>query len=351
ENELGVKWLEPGDRGIVYTPAKTLTLGEGTYDWTPKLSQRFLRSNSWRWKYVEERQEAIPASMRITRAEADKRYMNELLWLRRMRMGRNLILHYGHAFTRYWEKYGKTHPEYFAMSPDGKRFPYANGGKPDRIKICPSSEGLQKKMVEEWAKRHAKDPDKNKTINVCENDSGGYCHCPACMKLDAPMKKGEKFGDFMTDRYIHFANGVLEKARKVDPEVKAVMYAYSVYRYPPRKTKVSDGVVLGFVPRLMQPVGELDGNYNKWRMAGGKDMFLRPNDMHIDTGMPMGFEKKMFDNFKIGIKNGIIGTDYDSLHSYWPTSGIANYILARAHIYPERSFEDWEKEYCSAYGA
>ncbi|MEA2011643.1 MAG: hypothetical protein U9O87_00955 [Verrucomicrobiota bacterium] len=59
----------------------------------------------------------------------------------------------------------------------------------------------------------------------------------------------------------------------------------------------------------------------------------------------------MFDNFKIGVDNGIIGTDYDSLHSYWPTSGIANYILARAHIYPDKNFKDWENEYCSAYGA
>jgi hypothetical protein len=109
-------------------------------------------------------------------------------------------------------------------------------------------------------------------------------------------------------------------------------------------------VVLGFVPPLMQPLSELDGNYKKWRKAGAKEMFLRPNDMHIDTGMPMGFEKKMFENFQVGIKNGIIGTDYDSLHSYWPTSGIANYILARAHIDPEKSFEDWEREYCSAYG-
>ncbi|MCK5845262.1 MAG: hypothetical protein KAG97_11185, partial [Victivallales bacterium] len=101
ENELGVKWLEPGDKGIVYTPANTLTLREGYYDWTPKLSQRFLRSNSWRWKYVEERQKSIPAAMRISRKEAEKRYADELIWLRRMRMGRNLILNYGHAFTKW----------------------------------------------------------------------------------------------------------------------------------------------------------------------------------------------------------------------------------------------------------
>ncbi|MEA2012198.1 MAG: DUF4838 domain-containing protein, partial [Verrucomicrobiota bacterium] len=274
ENEFGIKWLEPGDKGIVYKPSRTLTLRENNYNWTPKLSKRAIRSNSWRWKYVKNRQKSLPVSMRISQSEAEKHAMNELIWLKRMRMGRNLILNYGHAFTKHWEKYGKSHPEYFAMSPDGKRYPYANAGKPDRVKICPSSEALQNKVVEDWSRRYDKDPERNKTINVCENDSGGYCHCAECLKLDAPLEKNEKFGEFMTDRYLHFANEVLKKARKKDSEVKTVMYAYSVYRYPPRKTKVADGVVLGFVPRLMQPLKELDGNYKKWGNAGAKEMFL-----------------------------------------------------------------------------
>jgi hypothetical protein len=163
-------------------------------------------------------------------------------------------------------------------------------------------------------------------------------------------KEGEEFDSHMTDRYIYFANEILKEARKKVPGTRAVMYAYSDYRFPPRKIKVSDGLVLGFVPRLMMDPEELNRHYLDWRKAGAKEMFLRPNDMHIDTGLPMGFEKKMFENYKIGIKNGIIGTDYDSIHSFWPSSGIGIYILARGHIYPDKSFEELEDDYCSAFG-
>ena len=44
------------------------------------------------------------------------------------------------------------------------------------------------------------------------------------------------------------------------------------------------------------------------------------------------------------------GTDYDSLHNYWPSSGIGNYILARGITDPDKSFEYWENEYCNTFG-
>lgn len=65
----------------------------------------------------------------------------------------------------------------------------------------------------------------------------------------------------------------------------------------------------------------------------------------------MGYEKQIFDHFQLGIKNGIIGTDYDMLHNFWAANGIADYILARAHTDPAKSFGYWENEYCSAFEA
>ena len=79
-------------------------------------------------------------------------------------------------------------------------------------------------------------------------------------------------------------------------------------------------------------------------------MFQRPNDMHINTGLPMGIEEILFKHFQVGYQNGIIGTDYDSLHRFWETTGIADYILARAHIDPTKGFQHWFDEYCAAFG-
>lgn len=38
------------------------------------------------------------------------------------------------------------------------------------------------------------------------------------------------------------------------------------------------------------------------------------------------------------------------MHNCWPATGIADYILARAHEDPSKSFGYWEKQYCSAFG-
>ena len=346
ENELGVHWIEPGDKGICFKKKTSLDFSEKNFAWKPSLKMRQLRSSAWEWRHLKDEQKDVPVEFRVTEAEAKKKDTDEKVWLRRMRMGRSITLNYGHAFTRWWETYGKSHPEYFAMNEKGERKPW---GKPDRIKMCVSSKALRDEIVNQWLSRYKENPDANQTINVCENDSGGYCRCPECMKLDVPVE-GEAFGTNLTDRYIWFANHVLREVRKHDPNIRAVMYAYSVYRFPPRREKVDPGVVLGYVPGFLVPPEELKKFYGDWRKAGAKEFFLRPNDMHIDSGLPMGFEKKMFDNFKIGIENGIFATDYDSLHGFWDTSGLANYIIAKGHVYPEKPFEYWEDEYCSVFG-
>lgn len=343
ENELGVKWIEPGDENIVFTPAPILSLTERTFDWTPRLAQRELRPNS-AWKNMADT--ALPRAMAYSREERLKKDYDQRLWLRRERMGASLMLNYGHAFTDWWEKYGKIHPEYFAyVKAAGKRGPYADGAKPDRVKMCVSNRALHRQIVGDWLKNGA-----TGTLNLCENDSAGYCECPECLKLDAG-KDGEPFGECLTDRYVWFANEVLKLARRSVPDAKGVMYAYSVYRFPPRREKVSDGLVIGFVPSCLRENDKLDADYKAWRAAGAKELFLRPNDMYLDPGLPIGFDKKMYESFKVGMDNGIIGTDYDALHGFWEVSGLGDYALARGNVYPEKDFDYWEDEYCSTFGA
>lgn len=338
ERELDVKWLEPGNENIVYKPTAKLSLQTGSYTWIPQLTMREIRPGYGRVNAD------IPAELQISKQQLIQKRQETQLWLKRMKMGRSRIFSYGHAFTKWWDQYGKSHPEYFALNDNGQRKPWSVS-QPDRIKMCVSNPALHQQIVDNWLKSRGT----SNIINVCENDSAGYCRCAKCCALDAP-KPGEKFGDNMTDRYIWFANQVQRLARKKVPDAQAIMYAYSVYRFPPRKIKVDDGVILGFVPKLPTLNSELEKYYQSWQKAGAGQLFLRPNDMHIDTGMPMGFEKKMFDNFKICMKYGAFGTDYDSLHNYWQTSGIANYILARAIADPDKSFEHWESEYCDTFG-
>lgn len=348
EKEFGIRWLEPGDRGIVHPAASSgkLRLAAGGGSWTPgRLIQRQIRTGYSNWNsYSARTAPELPEAFRQSREQYEKEFDAVRVWLKRQRMGNSYPLNYGHAFTRWWELYGREHPEYFAMQEDGVRRP-EHARQPDRVKLCVSNPAVHDRIIADWRKSGTA----SKIINVCENDSGGYCRCPECLKLDARLEH-EKFDDNLSDRYVWFANAVRRKAAAVEPDVSVIMYAYSCYRFPPRREKVDPQVIIGFVPSMLE-LDKVDRMYRDWRRAGAEKLFLRPNDQHINSGLPMGFEKQMFDHFQTGIRHGIIGTDYDSLHHFWPASGIADYILARAHAAPEKTFEHWEDEYCSAYGA
>ena len=344
EQQLGFLFLAPGDRDTAYTVSRKLELTEGKFSWDPgRLVQRGMRFD---YGSFRSRTKANLSNMpkfyqdKYKKDYAEKDY-ETLLWLKKMRQGRSVGYGYGHAFTQWWKLYGKTNPDFFALR--GRvRTPRKD---PARIKMCVSNPKLVQKIVDLWK---AKKPRPN-YINVCENDSGDYCECENCRKLDVAPAGAADWNKNLTDRYIHFANSVAREAKKIDPNVKITFYAYSVYRFPPQKFRVDPSIIIGFVPSMMS-IDKVQEQYEGWRRMGATMMFQRPNDQHISCGLPMGIEKRLFDHFQVGYRNGIIGTDYDSIHRFWETTGIADYILARAHVYPERTFEEHFNEYCSAYG-
>ena len=355
EEQLGVLYKAPGPLGISYTPAPVLKLKEGKYNWVPVLTHRYLwpdrnnrtakrYDNKEYWEKIK-RTGIVPAEfVPENKAEYQKKMFESWLWLKQQRMGRSVNYAFGHAFTWWWAKYGKTHPEYFALV-NGKREPRYKA-QPDRVKLCVSNPAVWKQIVDNWAAQKSR----GKFINVCENDSGNYCECKNCRALDMPPAPGMKWDRDLSDRYIYFANNVLRLARKIDPEVAVCHYAYSVYRYPPRREKVDPAIYIGFVPSMFE-IETLPEMYKKWYEAGARKIFLRPNDFHVTTTLPMGFEKQMFETYKVGVKYGVIGTSYDSLHGFWDIAGLGDYVIARGNVDPSRDYEHWFKEFCSVYGA
>ena len=354
EQQLGVLFKAPGPLGLSYTPAAVLKLKEGKYNWVPAMTYRYLwpdrnqrgarrYDNKKGWQ-EDKKLRILPAEfIPATKAEYEKKMFETLLWLKQQRMGRSEHYSFGHSFTRWWAMYGKNHPEYFALV-QGKRQPRFKG-MGNRVKMCVSNPALWKQIVANWAKN----PQRGRFINICENDSGNYCECKNCRALDMPPRPGKKWDDDLSDRYIYFANNVLKEARKIDPNVAVCHYAYGVYRYPPRREKVDPSVYIGFVPSLAE-LEELPAMYENWYKAGVRKIWLRPNDFHFATPLPMGFEKRMFETFKVGIKYGVIGTSYDSLQGFWDIAGLGDYLIARGNVDPSKDYEHWMKEFCSIYG-
>ena len=342
---LGVRWLEPGAKGIAYTAQDALVMPLTQSAWWPVLAQRTLRmSNSGA---AQGRTATFyPPKLMLSEAEVQAEILDGLVWLRRMRLGQNHKMNYRHAFGDWWDKYGTTNPEFFALTDRKKRAPIH---QPNRIKMCVSSTGLVHEVVARWLREGGSRV--NPEINVCENDGGyGFCQCDACRALDVSLP-GEAFGTHLTDRYVHFANAVLTEARKHDPQVLVMFYAYSFFNMPPRRERLLPGVVPAIVPPFPLTAEDLRAFYGAWKRAGLTRCVLRPNDFHVDTGLPMGFEEALFDRLQVALEHGAEGIDQDSIHNHWACSGLAYYVQARAIAEPDKTFEHWEAEYCATFGA
>lgn len=342
EKQFGVLWTEPGDVGIYFPKGTRAVMQTGSGRWHPgDMRQRVMRSGMA--KSVKEYNEDLPEPFQLSEADFENFRNDTHTWLKRQRMGNNMDAAFGHAFTNWWKDYGVEHPEYFALV-DGKRQPKS---APDRVKMCVSNPALHRQIVANW---QAREP-LSAFINVCENDSGNYCECDACRALDMPPAPGKNWDEDLTDRYVYFANQVSALARQIKPDVTVCFYAYSVYRFPPRREKVGSDMLIGFVPGGVFDYAETAVMYDSWRVAGATRLFLRPNYQHIDCGLPMGFEKLYVELLKLGFEKGIIGSDFDSMHNFWPTSGMGDYMVARMLNNRELTYAQLLDEYSQIYGA
>ena len=282
-------------------------------------------------------------------------------WRARMRDGRHGVPRYGHAFGAYWSRFAKTHPEFFGMRLDGKRFPpdapndmtnpavYA-GNMAAAIAMCVSCDGLVDQLIEDW-----KAAGTNEYINLCENDATGAnrCHCPKCEALDEPQPPGSTniWQNWFADRYVDFSNRVMERARKVRPDAKACFYAYNMTELAPRRVRTVPGVSVGVVPTVFTQ-DRIRKYLRDWKAAGFNDFFYRPNRHYYYCCyfLPMGNEKYFYDIFDVVAAENPIGFDYDSGPNLDVFNFFRDYLIYKAMQDRSKNFAYWENHYCEAFG-
>jgi hypothetical protein len=366
EGELGVRWVEPGDFGTVVPKPGALKLAVGKHRWVPELKMRKIRMRDR--VLAELPKLAIKGDLarfdgfRRTLEEQNADAREGMEWQQRMRMGSYDCPLYGHAFTKWWDRFHATHPDYFALTHLGKREPVPDprpveAKTPEApftlrernfVKLCVSNPKVVEQVIQDWLPRK----DLTRYLSACENDMPfGFCRCEGCTKLDVP-KEGERFGMHLTDRYVWFANQVAREARKHRPDAAVTMYAYGPAEQPPRREKLDPNVVLGLTPTCFD-LPTLGRWFEGWRAAGATAMIIRPNFhwYYATLSLPLGHEKQMFDVFQLSVKSGCIAADFDSIKRNWPMTGFFNYVLARAIADPSQPFEKWEEQYLSAFGA
>lgn len=324
EDELNVRW--PWNHAISAPGQKIIQVKNREGCWIPQLKIREIRDYSGKKKQ----------------------------WHARLRAGSHNAPPYGHAFTDWWDKYGKDHPEYFALN-YGKRQPTIIGAdKMDvavsfttpmkrKIALCVSNDAVADLIIKKWG-------GKRQYINICENDAPDAlsCHCEKCRALDA-LKPGEKFYHNLADRYLVFAHKILKRAKAVRPDARVSMYAYNASQDAPRRERPDKDVVLGIVPTEFA-MDRIQAYVGSWKKAGMNEFYYRPNrHFYYRTPVTTGYEKHFFDLFRYLCRQNSIGFDYDSPDMPRLYDAFCDYVIFKGMQDPSRDFDYWEKHYMKAF--
>ena len=348
ENELGVKWIWPGDDGYLFTPQTKVKLPKRKEaSFISKLATARFRVGSRSpcgpsFKECSKFVPGLPEEILSSDPElARKKFEERLIWRCRMRLQDSDPFSYGHAFINWKARFGKKHPEYLALV-DGVRG-NVRGERDTFVHLCVSNEGTVDQIIDDWLASGT-----NRYLNVCENDGTAYCQCSECEKFDVNLPADGKL-IHRTDRYVQFWNRIAEKAIAIRPDVRLIAYMYNEYRLPPRKQKLKhgDSILLGAVPSMMDDTTAL---FNGWKAMGAKRFFLRPNHHHFLGSIPRGMERYLYRNFRESLDVGVIGFDYDAPANRF-VMDIEYYITAKMLQDPDMDFEKACDEYYSGYGA
>ncbi len=323
DRDMGVRWLWPGKSGEVVPKRRAFA--------------------------IRDRDETVLPRFRFSGLRTDR--AEERLWMRRMRMHDADGLSYGHAFESWAARYSREHPDWFEMSKSGVR----QFGK----SMCVSNPGFQKQIVDNWWAEQKDNPGRRRNVNICENDGPGACCCPSCLAWDGPDPGWPRPTPYdnvhnVSQRYARFAMAVLNLAREHDPNAEVTAYAYSNLTFAPTGVKLDKAVLIGYVPDVFFPrtAEQQEWVHRQWKgwADSGASLFMRPNYLLHGYCMPVNWTRQLAGDFQFFARNGMVGTDFDSLTGMWSTMGQSLYVLGRLHVNPEAPVDKVLDEYYQAFG-
>lgn len=364
EEIVGLRYLWPGELGLVTPRHSTLALPKLDRTFTPRIAQRKIR-----WPSRNDRLDDGLAYLGFTPEDYDARFARALGkseglpdWMDWQRLGGSLELVGGHSFGNAWDKYHREHPEWFALQPNGSRD--LSRSTPERARLCKSNlaliDALARDKIEELKKSGAK------SISLAPNDGGRatFCVCESCRQLDPPDGRKITLTDFtasppkdyeavaLTDRMVWFWNRLAERIEAEVPDSRFVVYAYSAYKSPPLREKLHPRLAVFFVGvsyESDQARRQAREDWNRWAAMSGK-LVWRPNLLLYGRreGVPSVFIHKLAEDLGDFADHGLLGTDFDSIMHHWATEGLNTYVLARLLWDPAQAVDVILDDYCRA---
>ncbi|MFN2351021.1 MAG: DUF4838 domain-containing protein [Kiritimatiellia bacterium] len=335
QDYLNVRWLWPGEIGEDILRSDTIAVPVTRHRHYPRFRGRSGIFTRW--------------SINSTKPNVNQN------WLKYQRvLLDSLSIPGGHGFSAWWDKYHATHPEYFALQPDGTRgggeHPYPS---PKNVKMCKSNPAVW----EQWLDNVAEALEENPNLKVFNASAGdgflsGYCICDNCRAWDNPQGVPYTYSwrgisqeyVAMTDRQVTFANhlGRGLKERFPGQDLYVLIMAYGPSQPPPVAAVPDDNVIVSGVfsfhkRKWTGRVGNSDlATLHKERfLAWGQiapNFAWRPNlgfGPLWARGLPDVAPEAVMEDFRLVADNNVIAIFFDMVWGHWATQGPHYYMLAR----------------------
>jgi hypothetical protein len=339
QEQLGVRWLWPGELGIDVVRSDTIKVKPFEFRYYPQI-----RGRGGVFHF---------SSQLNTRGYG---HSHEWTRLQRLQLD-SLDMSGGHGFADWWDRYQKTHPEIFALQPDGTRSGFPN---PRTVKLCMSNPLVGELWLKDVQHQLSEDPTQT-VFNASPNDgwSSGHCVCENCSAWDHPdgeprlfhWKNHREQRPALSDRDVTFANkmGELLKERFPDKDYRVLMMSYGHSRPAPVKARPADNVIMSIVANFFGRTGLVDrgstrGDTYRQQFEAWAEivpaMLWRPN-----TGSPAGWQQGLPDlhiaqtakDLQDVAAANCQGIYIDSVWEHWATQGPQYYIMAQLAWNPEQN--------------
>lgn len=241
ERVVGVRWYWPGELGRIVPKHPTLAMPAAAWYGAPTYDTRFAFYS-------------IPNDPDFSARDAN-------LWWRRLHLGGLNGSPIGmHSFNKWPERFGDTHPEWFAVQRNGQRANHDPGGY-----VCFSNPEVFEQVVKDCRETLDKRPEM-RYVTVMPGDGMFECRCDKCQAQIGPDEpKAGRWSKPVWD----FVNNVAAEIRKSHPDRVVTCCAYSEYREPPAEVHLLPNVAItlctNYLPNVWQAdakqkyLAELDG--------------------------------------------------------------------------------------------
>jgi len=226
ENVAGVRWYLPGEIGEVCPQSRSLVARNIYLRTRPWTRYRFSSRLSYREPFKFYGYQQPDVLVRVSQREM-------ALWFLRMKMGGGVFA-CNHSFSRYFERFGKTHPEWWKQGRPTTEYPHPDYANPDLIQQA-TEDALTYFSTGQAPPGAVASGD---YFAVMPNDGRrGLIWSEAGEKLrdnDPERQAGFSCG-WASDFVFSLVNQVAARVREKFPEKWITCAAYGPYFMPPRR--------------------------------------------------------------------------------------------------------------------